>query len=82
MFKFNTFSELVNGAIVQEDAHLAHKAEKKERHRQRDPLVATHRGSASCSLGHSEPPSSTSLCTGHHSSSGDIGHLSHHSRRG
>ena len=29
MFKFNTFSELVNGAIVQEDAHLAHKAEKK-----------------------------------------------------
>ena len=28
MFKFTTFSELVNGAIVQEDAHLAHKAEK------------------------------------------------------
>ena len=26
---FNTFSELVNGAIIQEDAHLAHKAEKK-----------------------------------------------------
>ena len=36
IFKFNTFSELVIGAIVQEDAHLAHKAEKKrkERHRQ------------------------------------------------
>ena len=31
MFKFNTFSELVNGAIVQEDAHLAHKAEKKRK---------------------------------------------------
>jgi len=31
MFKFNNFSELVNGAIVQEDAHLAHKAEKKRK---------------------------------------------------
>ena len=31
MFKFNTFSELVNGAIILEDAHLAHKAEKKEK---------------------------------------------------
>jgi len=31
MFKFNTFSELVNGAIVQEDAHVAHKAEKKRK---------------------------------------------------
>ena len=31
MFKFDTFSELVNGAIVQEDAHLAHKAEKKRK---------------------------------------------------
>ena len=31
MFKFNTFSELVNGAIVQEDAHLAHKAEQKRK---------------------------------------------------
>jgi len=31
MFKCNTFSELVNGAIVQEDAHLAHKAEKKRK---------------------------------------------------
>ena len=29
MVKFDTFSELVNGAIIQEDAHLAHKAEKK-----------------------------------------------------
>ena len=29
MIKFDTFSELVNGAIIQEDAHLAHKAEKK-----------------------------------------------------
>ena len=28
MVKFDTFSELVNGAIIQEDAHLAHKAEK------------------------------------------------------
>ena len=81
MFKFNTFSELVNGAIVQEDAHLAHKAEKKERHQQRGPLAATHRGSILCSLGHSEPHSSTSLCTGHHSSSGDISHLSNHSHR-
>ena len=31
MFKFNTFSELVNVAIIQEDAHLAHKAEKKRK---------------------------------------------------
>jgi len=31
MFKFNTFSELVNGAITQEDAHLAHKADKKRK---------------------------------------------------
>ena len=31
MFQFNTFSELVNGAITQEDAHLAHKAEKKRK---------------------------------------------------
>ena len=31
MFKFDTFSELVNGAIVQEDAHLTHKAEKKRK---------------------------------------------------
>jgi len=31
MFKFNTFSELVNGDIIQEDAHLAHKAEKKRK---------------------------------------------------
>ena len=47
MFKFDTFSELVNDAIVQEDAHLAHKAEKKrkERHRQRGLLAATYRGS-------------------------------------
>ena len=29
MIKFDTFSELVNGAIIQEDAHLAHKAKKK-----------------------------------------------------
>ena len=29
MVKFDTFSELVNGAIIQENAHLAHKAEKK-----------------------------------------------------
>ena len=31
MFHFNTFNELVNGAITQEDAHLAHKAEKKRK---------------------------------------------------
>ena len=31
MFKFDTFSELVNGAIVQKDAHLSHKAEKKRK---------------------------------------------------
>ena len=31
MIKFDTFSELVNGAIIQEDAHLAHKAEKKRK---------------------------------------------------
>ena len=29
MVKFDTFTELVNRAIIQEDAHLAHKAEKK-----------------------------------------------------
>ena len=27
MIKFDTFSELINGTIIQEDAHLAHKAE-------------------------------------------------------
>ena len=31
MIKFDTFSELVNGAIIQEDAHLPHKAEKKRK---------------------------------------------------
>ena len=31
MFKFNSFSELVNEAITQEDAHLAHKADKKRK---------------------------------------------------
>ena len=31
MIKFETFSELVNGAIIQEDAHLAHKVEKKRK---------------------------------------------------
>ena len=31
MFKFNTFNELVNGAITQEDAHLGHRAEKKRK---------------------------------------------------
>ena len=31
MVKFDTFSELVNGTIIQEDAHLAHKAEKKRK---------------------------------------------------
>jgi len=31
MIKFDTFSELVNGAIIQEDAHLAHKADKKRK---------------------------------------------------
>jgi len=31
MMKFDTFRELVNGAIIQEDVHLAHKAEKKKK---------------------------------------------------
>jgi len=31
IFKFNTFSQLVNEAIIHEDAHLAHKAEKKRK---------------------------------------------------
>ena len=31
MIKFETFSELVNGAIIQEEVHLAHKAEKKKK---------------------------------------------------
>ena len=31
MVMFDSFSELVNGAIIQEDAHLAHKAEKKKK---------------------------------------------------
>ena len=31
MIKFDSFSELVNGAIIQEGAHLAHKAEKKRK---------------------------------------------------
>jgi len=29
MIKFDTFRELVNGTIIQEDVRLAHKAEKK-----------------------------------------------------
>jgi hypothetical protein len=31
MIKFDTFNELVNGAIIQEDAHLAYKVEKKRK---------------------------------------------------
>ena len=31
MFKFNTFSQLVNRAIIQEDTHPAHKEEKKRK---------------------------------------------------
>ena len=31
MVKFDSFSELINGAIIQEDAHLSHKAEKKRK---------------------------------------------------
>ena len=62
MFKFNTFSELVNGAIIQDDAHLAHKAEKK-RHQLCCLLAAPQRGSVIYSLVHSEPHISTSLCT-------------------
>ena len=31
MVRFDSFSELVNGAIIQEDAHLAHKTEKKRK---------------------------------------------------
>jgi len=31
MIKFDSFSELVNGAIIQEDAYLAHKLEKKRK---------------------------------------------------
>ena len=77
MIKFDTFSELVIGAIIQEDAHLAHKAEKKRK--------APAGGSSSSApqrfrlvqRAHSEPFFSTS-----HGSSGAIGRLSTHSRRG
>ena len=82
MIKFDTFSELVNGAIIQEDAHLAHKAEKKRKAPAAGSSSSTHRGFALCSRAHSEPPSSTSLCIGHHSSSGAIGHLKTRNRRG
>ena len=77
MIKFDAFSELVNGAIIQEDAHLAHKAEKKRK--------APAEGSSSSApqrfrlvqSGPQQAPFSTS-----HSSSGAIGHLSTHRHRG
>ena len=81
MIKFDTFSELVNGAIIQEDAHLAHKAEKRERHRQRYLLAVLLRGFAWCSWARSEPPFSTSQCMGRSSSSGGISHPSTHHHR-
>jgi len=77
MIKFDAFSELVNGAIIQEDAHLAHKAEKKRKAPAGDLLAVLLRGSVWCSRAHSEPFFSTS-----HSSSGAIGHLSTHRHRG
>ena len=77
MYKFNTFSELVNGAIVQEDAHLAHKAEKKRK----SPAV----GSSSSALQRfrlvQSAPQRAPFST-RHSSSGDIGPLSTLSHRG
>ena len=82
MFKFNTFSELVNGAIIQEDALLAHKAEKKRKAQRLAHLAALLKGFVLCSQAHSEPPSSTNLHPGHHNSSGAIGHLSTRSHRG
>ena len=77
MIKFDTFSELVNGAMIQEDAHRAHKAEKKRK--------APAAGSSSSApqrfrlvqSGPQRAPFSTS-----HSSSGVTGHLSTHSLRG
>ena len=77
MVKFDTFSELVNGAIIQEDAHLAHKAEKKRKAPAAGSSSSALRGSVWCSRAHSEPPFSTSR-----SSSGDIGPLSTLSHRG
>ena len=55
MVKFDSFIELVNGAIIQEDAHLAHKAEKKRKAQQWDLLAVLPRGSVWCSRAHSEP---------------------------
>jgi len=82
MFQFNTFSELVNGDITQEDAHLAHKAEKKRK----APAV----GSSSSTLqrfrllqsAHSVPHISHNGGTGLRSNHGVIGHLSNHNYRG
>ena len=48
---------------------------RKGRHRLWDLLAALHRGSVSCSLGHSEPPISISLCLGHHSTHSHRGWL-------
>ena len=76
MVKFDTFSELVNGAIIQEDAHLAQRRRKRERHRPWDLLAVLLRGSAWCSWARSEPPFSISR-----SSSGAIGPLSTHRHR-
>ena len=46
MIKFDTFNELVNGAIIQEDTHLAHKAEKKRKAPAADLQAALPRGFA------------------------------------
>ena len=77
MIKFDTFSELVNGAIIQEDAHLAYKAEKKRK----APAVGSSSSAPQrfrlVQSGPQRAPFSTS-----HSSSGGIGHPSTHSLRG
>ena len=77
MIKFDTFSELVNGAIIQEDAHLAHKAEKKRKAPAVGSSSSTPQRFRLVQSGPQRAPFSTS-----HSSSGDTGPFSTLSHRG
>jgi len=77
MIKFDTFSELLNGAIIQKDAHLAHKAEKK-----RKVPAAGSSSSAPQRFRLVQSGLQQALFQHIHSSSGVIGHLRTHRHRG
>ena len=93
MFKFNTFSELINRSITQEDAHLDHKADKKRNAPavgssssapQRFHLVQTGQPRASSQQQpmYRPPQYQFGYRPGHHSNRWHIGHLSTCSHRG